>query len=193
MESSNRNMCYLSHLNERAQAFNASGKVNEPFAAFRSKMIDPRRLMATLFVDPEAVELNCTPAEFMWWLYLVTIDLPNLESDVRLWDVFTPDELFNLWQVFNYEYYTYHSGNPLSEGAFIASAKPLLQNFVDSADVYIAEGRHGATLRFGHDSSVIPLAGLLRFPEASARVSDPEQLYHRTCRCVSTATKTVRS
>lgn len=177
VESCARNMCYLSHLNSRANEFNASGKVTEPFAAFRAKMIDPRRLMASLFVDPQAVVLPCSQSDFAWWLYIVAIDLPNLECDARLWDVFTPDELFNLWQVFNYEYYTYHSGNPISGGAFIDSAKPLLKNFVDSADVYVASGRCGATLRFGHDSSVIPLAGLLQFPEASARVSDPSELY----------------
>lgn len=176
-ESSNRHMCYMSHLNPEAKAFNNSGAVNEPFARFRGEMINPYRFTASLFVDPSGIDFGGSQSQFMWWFYLVAIDMPNLDSDIRLFDVFTPEELFNLWQVFNYEYYTYHSGNPMSNGVFIESAKPLLQSFLSAAQSYVAKGKHGATLRFGHDSSVIPLAGLLRFPVASARESDPSKLY----------------
>jgi len=177
VESSSRNMKFISPLNREAVAFNNSGVVNKPFGEFRDKMISPYRLSASLFSDPSHVNFNCSQSQFMWWIYLVAIDLPNMECEERLFDLFTPDELFDLWQVFNYEYYTYHSGNPLSNGVFIESTKVLLDDFVRNADMYIRLGLHGATLRFGHDSTIIPFAGLLRFPVASGRESDPSKLY----------------
>ncbi len=175
MESSERNMNVLSHLNVDAIAFNKDNPVKSKQEEFRNRKIVPTRFTSSIFKDVSA--LRVPARDFMWWVYLVAIDLPNLETGESLFDFFTSEELFDLWQVFNYDYYTCHSVNPDNEGVFIESAKPLLADFLDCADGYISRGEHGATLRFGHDSSVIPLAGLLRFPVAAGRESDPSCLY----------------
>lgn len=43
-----------------------------------------------------------------------------------------------------------------------ASAKPLLENILDSADEVIKSGNNTATLRFGHDGNIISLVALLQ-------------------------------
>lgn len=177
MESGDRNMGVLSHLNADAVAFNNTNPAKDRLDDFRRRMIDPDRFMASVFKDAGKTSVGVPARDFMWWVYLVAIDLPNLDTDESLFGYFTPQELFDLWQMFNYNYYTFHSGNPDNGGVFIESAKPLLGDFVRQADDYIARGDHGATLRFGHDSSVIPLAALLQFPVASGRESDPARLY----------------
>lgn len=177
-ESSWRNMSYMSYLNPEASAFNdAPGGWKDKLADFKAKMTQPDRLVASLFANPADVDRYMPASDLMWALYYVAIDLPDMECGERLYDIFTADELFALWQVFNYRFYTSTSCNPESKGAFLESAKNLLGDIVTRADQYVAEGRHGATLRFGHDSNIIPLAGLLQIPCASGRDSNPGSLY----------------
>ncbi len=174
MESSARNMYFLSYNSPEASYFNrADGPWAEPTERFKAEMTHPERLMASLFNDPEAVDGD----EAMWKLYWVAVDAPNMSSGVGLYDIFTPEELFDLWQVFNYEFYTRNSCNPLNQGLFTDSAKNLLTDILKHADEYVDGGKRGASLRFGHDSTIIPLAGLLHFPAADGNETDPAKLY----------------
>ncbi|MCM1448863.1 MAG: histidine phosphatase family protein [Clostridiales bacterium] len=178
MESSQRNMAYINPLNDDARKYYDRESFKPKFDAFRKKMINSRRLVDEIFTEPSLTLINVNEQDdFMWALYLLAIDVPNTEADVNLYDFFTNGELFNLWQVFNYEYYTKHSCNPDNGGVFLESIKPLLANILSEADRYIAAGEHGATLRFGHDSALIPLASLLGFQLASGRENRPEELY----------------
>lgn len=174
MESSARHMHYLSYNTPEASYFNrADGPWAAPTAQFKAEMTRPQRLMASLFKDPSAVDGD----ETMWKLYWVAVDAPNMASGVGLYDIFTPQELFDLWQVFNYEFYTRNSCNPINQGLFTDSAKNLLTDILQKADEYVDGNRRGASLRFGHDSTIIPLAGLLHFPTADGNESDPAKLY----------------
>ena len=178
MESSSRNMFYMSYNNTEAQAFNSADAPWLPtLENFKKKLTTPDRLFAQLFTDTEEAADIISPDKLMWGLYWIAVDLPNMECDANLLDIFTPEELFNLWQVFNYEFYTRNSCNPINNGVFLESAKNLLSNVLMTTDQYINSGQHGATLRFGHDSTLIPLAGLLGFPTASRRESNPDELY----------------
>lgn len=174
MESSVRHIKYLSYNTPEASYFNrADGPWAAPTATFKAEKTRPDRLMNELFKDPSAIDGN----DVMWKLYWVAVDAPNMASGIGLYDIFTPEELFDLWQVFNYEFYTRNSVNPINHGLFTDSAKFLLANVLEQADKYVAEGRRGASLRFGHDSTIIPFAGLLHFPTADGNESDPEKLY----------------
>lgn len=178
MESSWRHMHYMSYNNADAKRFNSTrGAWNDTLDNFRHKKIVPDRLISSLFIAPDAAASYMEPSKFMDKLYWIAVDLPNMECDKTLTDIFTPDELFDLWQFHNYEFYTRNSCNPINNGVFLESAKNLLQNILDTATQYVEQGRHGATLRFGHDSTIIPLAGLLRIPIASGCDSVPERLY----------------
>lgn len=178
LESSQRHMYYLSYNTPEASYFNRpDGPWAQPAAEFKSRMTQPSRLMASLFNDTVQAAAIMSPDDLMWKLYWVAADAPNMMTDVRLWDIFTPEELFNLWQSFNYEFYTRNSVNPLNEGLFTDSAKGLLRNILDNADAFIASGRTGATLRFGHDSTIIPLAGLMHLDNCDGAETDPDKLY----------------
>lgn len=174
VESSARNMYFLSYNTPEASYFNrADGPWAEPTASFKAEMTKPGRLLESLFKDPSAVD----GSDAMWQLYWVAVDAPNMSAGVELYDIFTAEELFDLWQVFNYEFYTRNSVNPINQGLFTDSAKNLLRNILEHADEYVGSGKRGATLRFGHDSTIIPLAGLLHLEGASGNESDPHSLY----------------
>ena len=53
---------------------------------------------------------------------------------------------------------------------------PLLQNILDTAVEALALGKESATLRFGHDTIIMPLAALLELDKWGTPVSDLSQL-----------------
>lgn len=176
-ESSRRNMDFLCWWTQESADFNSpDGPTKAVLTAFKEKQTDPSRLINALFSSPDYVKHNIIPDEFMWWVYWVAVDLQNMETDITLTDVLLPEEMFDLWQVFNFDFYIHNSAYPRSEGVHVNNAKHLLKNFIDKADEYIARNQKGATLRFGHDGNVVPFVALIQLTRCFGEENDPEKL-----------------
>lgn len=177
-ESGQRDMYYLNyHSPESGKYSGQNGPWYQEYRKFKAEKTQPERLVSSLFADSLYVRRNIDPANLMWQLYWVAVDMQNMETPVTFFDIFTPEELFNLWQVFNYNFYACNASYPLANGTHVANASNLLNNIIDTADSYITDNRHGATLRFGHDGNVIPLAALIGVPNADAEEADPGKLH----------------
>ncbi|MDY3858208.1 MAG: histidine-type phosphatase [Muribaculaceae bacterium] len=177
-ESSNRWMNYLNfHSDESNHFTREGGDWYEENRKFREAMTQPDRLVSALFSKPEFVLKNVNPDKVMWGLYWIAVDTQNMETPVELTDIFTPEELFQLWQAHNYSFYVTNSNPPSAKGLLLSNAKPQLKNMLESAQQKIRDGRHGADLRFGHDGNLIPLAGLLNLHDCYGSESDPYKLY----------------
>ena len=113
----------------------------------------------------------------MWGFYWLAVGMQDIETQVSFFDLFEPQELFDLYQAFNYRFYVGDSNYPGSNGMLLDNAKPLLRNVVESADAAIASGKTGATLRFGHDGNLIPFVGLLGLEDCYNSVEDPSEFY----------------
>ncbi len=178
MESGQRTMYYMNYHSEESAKYGSNeAPYYQEYRKFRADMTRPDRLMKALFKDSRFVTCYVDPAEMMWGFYWIAADMQNLETRITLTDMFTPRELFDLWQTANFYYYARNSSHPYAEGAFTDNAKHLLENILQTADEYIAEGRHGATLRFGHDSNIIPFTALMRLQGCVAYGTDPYTLY----------------
>lgn len=176
-ESAKRYMYYLSRWTPEAAEFNRwDGPAATAYRSFADEMAQSDRLMNELFNDQNYVASSFNAKELMRQLFLIAIDLPNTECPERLDDIFTVEELYNLWQAINAQYYI-TMGNPTAaNGVILNNALPLLKNIVESADAMIASGKNGADLRFGHDSTIVPLTGLMRIDGCYGSVDDPHQL-----------------
>lgn len=178
-ESGQRYMSYMANVSPQGAQFSRwdspSSKRSTEFAA---EVTDPTRLMSELFNDTEYLKSNnIDTKDLMRSLFLIATDVPNTECEVRLDDFFTPEETFKLWQNFNYHYYN-HMSNPTSaNGAILDNARPLLANIVECADRAIESGRNGADLRFGHDSCIVPLLGLMKAEGCYGSTDDPHILH----------------
>lgn len=176
-ESGNRSMDYLNYHTEKSNYFSGhNGDWYQLWRKFRSEKTNPERLVKSIFSDNTFIDRRVDPTEFMWDLYWVAVDLQNMETDIELYNLFTAQELFDLWQVFNFNFYACNSSYPLAEGTLTDNAKNLVRNILDTADDYIAAGKNGATLRFGHDGNIIPLTALLRLNDCYAYEADAHKL-----------------
>ncbi len=177
-ESSDRHMNYLNYHSPHSNHFTRHhGPTTETTRKFEEAQTHPDRVVSAIFSDPEYVYNNVNPHNFMWDVYWVTVDMQNMESPVRFNDVLTDEELFDLWQAFNYRFYTTNCNHPMANGMLTDNAKPLLRNIISCADQAVASGRAGADLRFGHDGNLIPLVALMNIEGCNASVGSAPDLF----------------
>ena len=180
MDASNRDMRFVVR-NERVKVEDTPAMQDYGLRidAMMAKEIDPSRFMKSMFTDVPRAETFTVPLELMAAVYNVAGDLPNIpELELSLMDVFTREELFSIFKVFN-------SGVMVGLGLVPGSTPDYLQvmevrdSIVSVADRVIRTGGPALTLRFSHDSSVLPLTYLLGFKEAMGADTDLENLYKK--------------
>jgi len=177
-ESCERYMCYLNYHSPECQRFTSdTGSWREEYRKFTVENLRPERLVASLFADRDFVRKRVHPEALMEGLYWIASDMQDTDLGLSFYDIFEPQELFGFWQVRNYLNYVTDGPAPIAEGVVLDSAKPLLRNILDTADEVIASGRSTATLRFGHDGNLLPLASLMRLEGCYAEESDPAHVY----------------
>lgn len=151
------------------------------YRKFKENHTHPDRMMTSLFANPDYICKHINPGELMWGLYWIASVMQNVEIGVSFYDIFEKDELFDLWQVCNYHNFVCDGPAPINNGIMTASAKPLLENILDSADEVIKSGNNTATLRFGHDGNIISLVALLQLGDMWKTETNPDKFYEAWC------------
>ena len=111
-------------------------------------------------------------------IYWIAVGMQNIPSGLDFYGFYTPEELFGIWRTINYRMYVVNGWSETGEGAGPRSAGSLLRNILDDADAALAGSAPAATLRFGHDTSLLRLLALMGIEGADARSSDPEDYWH---------------
>ena len=135
---------------------------------------DLRRFLTPLFTDYDAaVKALGNPEPFVKAIFTTgglcqLIDF--LGIDIYR-NYFTPEELAYFWADGNDNIYRMWGGS-VEQGDVIRYAiRPLLMDFVQKADAALEPGsQRAADLRFGHDTSILPLFALLGVDDLQGRV-----------------------
>lgn len=111
-------------------------------------------------------------------VFSMAINMANLDYlKISLFDVFTKDELFILWQASNIQMYFGVGPSHVNVEIVKQSATFLLRDILDCADNAIKNNNISADLRFGHDTYIIPLLVLLEVKGMNVQESDPGAVY----------------
>lgn len=134
--------------------------------------VHPERVIGVLTTDPSSIG---DPDKFVHRLFnLLSImqDASHLGLE-PFYDLFTDEELYDLWAAENVRRYLQMGPSARFGEGIVADARPLLRNIVETAQEVI-DGKLplSASLRFGHDTYIIPLLALMGVEHASARESD---------------------
>lgn len=149
--------------------------VSEEKAKLKAELLKPQRLMGTLFTDEKYVEKNIDQVQLMWQLYYLTVMVQNcgMESESFL-DIFTADELYDCWRVENYDIYLFAAEPWNRDNVSVPSCKPMISHIIEKADEALSKGQRGATLRFSHDSYLVPMAVCLGLEGCTLTSEDPK-------------------
>ena len=157
MDASEADMTWLHDKHHPAMRLRESAAARLSVDTFALTRVRPDRLMRSLFTDTAYVRRH--------------VDARSLMEQL-----FTRRECYNLWLRNNYDWYVNYGPSPLTGGRQPYTQENLLRNFILTADTVIASGRRGATLRFGHDTSLVPLAALMELGDCGRSVALPDSV-----------------
>lgn len=144
---------------------------------YRSKYTHPDRLMSTLFNDKAYIKDSLNAAGFMGSLFYVTTNMQSHDTDIDLYPLFTEEECYDLWKIWNIDWYLGYGPAPQTKSNMPFSQRNLLRNIINTADTIVGNRKfNGATLRFGHEVCVMPLACLLELDSCGRKVEDLDHL-----------------
>lgn len=162
-DASYHDMYYMNLDDRKLSSEKMPDGVKEQYNAYRKAHVDYSRLINSLFNDSEYVRRNVSKEDFGYRLFKLASNLQSseLRKSITLYDIFTPEELYVNWQMENVRWYIEYGACPLNGGKQPFSQRNLLRRIIEQADSCMALPNPGATLRFGHETMVLPLTCLL--------------------------------
>ena len=170
-QTSEHDAYYIKYKNPLFEAMHLD-RIDAAYRAADSAYVHPDRLMAQLFGDSAYVAAHINATELMASLFELHGISQSSYGQPDLAFLFTDEELYDLWQRNNFEWYYEKGPSPLSDGCMYTLERNLLENFVTTADTVIASGRTAATLRYGHDTNLAPLATLMGMNRLQTATTD---------------------
>ena len=145
---------------------------------FAKKYVRPQQFLATLISDPQFATDSIEGQRFMAEMFDIAGNMQSHHQfeDVNLYDLFTDEEIYDLWRYNNARWYILSSETPITRGRVDYAQANLLGNFLDAADAAIASGTNSATLRFGHESVLLPLVCLMGLNGMDYKTTDLEEV-----------------
>ena len=174
-------MYYMNYSDSVVRTLRAS--MQETIDRYRDKWVNPKGLLKKLFNDQRWVKANISDEEarsVMLALFEVTGNMQSHRQfqNVDLYDLFSADDIYSVWRYNNAFWYIRSGETPLTQCRVDYMEANLLRNFIEDADRAITsdEPAPGASLRFGHESVVLPLCCLMGLNGADYRTTDLETL-----------------
>ena len=144
---------------------------------FAEKNTHPERLLTKLFNDQQWARDSIQAKSFMRHLFEVAINMQSHDgAPYDLTDLFTEEEIYDLWRIQNAGWYVNYGAAPLTKGVMPFSQFNLLTNIIETADTCVRLGKTQATLRFGHEVCVLPLACLMELDSCGVQVENLDEL-----------------
>ncbi len=141
--------------------------------------VHPERFLATIIADSAFAASQLDGRQLMRDVFDIAGSLQNhYQFDhLNLFYLFTNDEIFDLWRMKNIYWYVRSANAPANGGRMPFVARALLRDMMTKADEAIATGGRGASLRFGHETCLLPLACLLELDSVNLATTDLDNLH----------------
>jgi len=177
-DASLHDMNYMNYQDTALYKKRYSKKTQEVYNEFCKKYEIHKQAMSKLFNDTvyfnnevDAFELN--KAIFKLASSVQGTEMRELFS---LFDIYTTDELYNNWLQANCFWFLSFGCNPYNGAQQPYTQRYLLRRIIEDADSCISRPHPGATLRFGHETIILPLACLLDLNGYGLQIEDMEKL-----------------
>lgn len=129
-------------------------RYTETWKEFIERTIDYRAILSRVFIDTDRTLAPDKQWDFLYYLNYFAHGMASLDTDLDFSGIFTPEECFALWKIDCFQFYSFiwptHMGY-----------KPVVDDIIGKAESHVASGEKGVDLRFGHDTSFLPLLMIL--------------------------------
>lgn len=175
-DASYADMYYMNNDDPHVKTLRKADEVVAAKAAIRKEHVHPERLMAVLFNNADYVKWKVDAGRLMTQLFDVAANMQSLDTNLELYSLFTKDECYDLWQISNKNWYISYGPSPLTKSEIPYMESNLLENILNTADTCIVKKENSVTLRFGHESCLLPLVCLLELGDCGYQTTDLSKL-----------------
>ena len=174
-DASNATMYYMNYRDSVVTFLRE--KVTSKSDSCLRKWLKPSGLLKKLFNDQKyARDSVAKPYNLMLYMFEVCGNMQSHHQfeNVNWYDLFSADDIYSVWRYNNVYWYLHSAETPLTQCRVDYMEANLLRNFIQDADRAITGGNEsqGASLRFGHESVVLPLCCLMGLNGADYRTTD---------------------
>lgn len=163
-DASNHDMYYMNQHDSVIVAKRREGERSKELWEFNKKHATGERIMDLLVKDKQFLKDNKIDGNRLAhkiFELASNIQSTELRHKFQMYDLFNEDEVYEFWSGSNAWWYVAYGMSPLSGGIQQYSQRNLVRKIISEADSCLALPHPGATLRFGHDTMVMPLTCLL--------------------------------
>ena len=177
-DASVHDMWYMNLDGTETQKQRENDETRNAYRQWTKQHVDYKPLMKRLFNDDKYVKdsVNVGLLGFRLFRLACNIQSSELRHKLSLWDIYTKDEIYEQWRADNVSWYQRYGFYTLNGGKQPLVQSNLLRRLVEQADSCLKTERPGATLRFGHEVVVLPLACLLGLNGADYKTDNLESL-----------------
>ncbi len=184
-DASEHDMYYMNYNDTALFSRRWNAEARKALDSYQQKLIDGSRLASSLISDPAYIREHVNANQLFRELFSLTAILPNsdLGNQYSLYDLFTNDELYHAFLANNAYWYIHGGACKLNGAQQPYSQRNLLRNIITTADSCIALSHPGATLRFGHDTMLLPLSVLLNINGLGVQLNTLDELASSSWAC----------
>ncbi len=177
-DASEHDMWYMNFSDKELNKRKMPEDVEKVYDTFCKRHQHNDRLMNQLFNSEKYWKNEVNAQDLSYHLFKLASNLQSTElrHELTLYDLFTEDELYDHYLQTNAWWYINYGPCPLNGGIAPYSQRNLLKVMIEEADSCIQLAHPGATLRYGHEVCVMPLACLLELNDFGKPIADLEQL-----------------
>lgn len=143
---------------------------------FAKNHSDHSAFLHKLFNDQQFVADSLDADDVFESVFDVAVNTQSHYDQKDFYDVFTPEELNDMWLINNVDWYTGYGDNSFTNHRVPFMQRTLLSNIIESADTAMTSPRQSVNLRFGHESIVLPLTILMELNNSAVDITDPEKI-----------------
>ena len=176
-DASAHDMYYMNNENQPdIQKYRNNPDIHEAHKQLNANRTKEKDIAPRLFNDLQYANDSIDAGGLISDLFAVASNMQSLDTDLDLYWLFSEQEAYDLWANYNMGWHINYSNSPLTKGKMPFLEADLLRNILDTADSCITQKKPGATLRFGHEVVVLPLASLMELGHYGQEFQDDATL-----------------
>ncbi len=162
-DASEHDMYYMNFTDKNLVGKRFNDDTRAFFGKWQDENLKPERMLQRLFSDSLYVKENIDARNLYLRLFKLANILQNseLRHSISLYDIFDEQDVYSLWLRNNISWFSEYGSNVMNGGDQPFTQRNLLRKIIHEADSCLALEKPGATLRFGHETMVLPLTCLL--------------------------------
>ena len=184
-DASQHDMWYMNRGVRRLSQNRMPEPVQKAYDDFCSRHEHHDRLMLRIFNDENywKNEVNASQLNYQLFKLASNVQSTELRHELSLYDLFNEQEIYENWLQTNAWWYINYGPYPGNGGEQPFREASLLKKMITDADSCLNFAHPGATLRYGHEVCVLPLACLMELDDCGKRIADLEQVADQGWRC----------